>query len=379
MLHIAIAELVNCQQVEPQRGAQLTLTTNHMIKKVFAMRYGVIIPALLLLAGTSQVYANDGACLSYQKEVTLSGYVQVVVNFGPPGYGETPEDQKTDRRDVEVNLLLDQPVCTIGTDSAEAEKDDMEIALTSNDGTNNSLRAFAGEHITVTGVLQHSDVAEGATLVLISTQVLGQTTDRDTNRQTTLNDSQKREMLTQFKQFQQALKNQDISTVESFFTFPLSWETEVPWQKGDLQDLPVASLKVDKETFEQHFSDIAKFLNPLVNIDSDLQTLTTMEYRENSLTAEAQKRKYYSTGDDDSGEYLYYYQEGDQKHYVKGVCDNVVSTAEFYDSELSVTVGSAPNKQIPGGSEYCEHQRAILDFVLINNRLHLKDGIGGAD
>lgn len=344
------------------------------------MRYKLILPALLVLAGAGQVYADNETCLSYQKEVTLSGDVQVVVNFGPPGYGETQEDRKTDRRDVEVNLLLDQPICTIGTDSAEADKDDMEIALVSEDGTDSSLRAFAGEHITVTGVLQHADVAEGAVLVLADTKVSDgnkkQNADSDSDSQTTLNDAQKREMLTQFKRFQQALKDNDISTVESFLTFPLPWETEIPWQNND----PAANdFTIDKATFAQHFPDIAKFLSPLVNIGSDLQTLTTTEYRENSLSVAAQKRKYYSAGDDDGNdEYLYYYMEDSQKHYIKGVCDNVVSTAVFYDNELSVMTGSDENKQIPGGSEFCEHQKAILNFVLINNRLHLKGGIWGA-
>lgn len=322
-------------------------------------RHGLL-SALVMLSGVSlSVCADDGDCFHYNGVVTLSGVIQSQTFFGPPGYGETPD---IDRRDIQDVLLLDKPICTTASSECGAESNETEITLEPQSRESNVSQMLAGKHITVTGLIQHTPIAEGTNLILSSYQI--------TNN-VSLNDTQRRDALTQFKRFQQALKNGDVAGVKSFITFPLKWDTELPW----LKEGTPAPGEITDEDFTQHFPDIVQLLNPITHIETDLQRLTLREYRISGLSAEAQKKEYYPADNDDEDNDLYYYLEGDQKHFVKGVCDKV-SGAFFSGDSLQVMIGTSPNKQVPGLSQVCDYQPYILSFGLIQNQLKILDVSG---
>lgn len=333
------------------------------------MHRHVLISTLVMLNGISlSACANDGDCFHYNGVVTLSGVVQSQTFLGPPGYGETPD---IDRRDIQDVLLLDEPICTMASAEGGAERNETEITLEAQGREGNGSQMLAGKRITVTGLIQHTQTAEGTNLILSSYQTTNQ--DDVNERNSSLDDTQKRDALKQFKRFQQALKDGDIAGVKSFITFPLKWDSEFPWIKEETS----GPREITEEVFTQHFPDIVQLLNPVTHIEPDLQTLTLKEYRISGLSAEAQKKAYYPADNDDEDNDLYYYLEGDQKHFVKGVCDKV-SNAFFYGDELQVMIGTSSNKQLPGLSQACDHQPYILSFGLIQNQLNVLD-VSGAD
>lgn len=179
-----------------------------------------------------------------------------------------------------------------------------------------------------------------------------------------LNDSQKREILKQFQQLQQALKTKNSAAVKSFIAFPLQWAWPAFWPEQDDNPPEV----ITEAMFDKYSEEILQEMGKLSSIPSDVQTLTLTEYRENALSMKEQSRKYYPAGVSD--ENRYYYEENGQKHFVNGVCDAVAS-AEFTDDGLFAGFGSGSNEQLPGLSELCEHS-TNFEFILINNRLRLK-------
>lgn len=178
-----------------------------------------------------------------------------------------------------------------------------------------------------------------------------------------LNDAQKREMLTQFQQFQNALREKDVAMVKSYLEFPVRWEmTFLPENKDNPPE------EMSEALFDQYSASIIDELSSLSLITVDPQTLAINEHRDNILSVEEQRRKYYPADGDD--ENLYYYLENNQRHFVRGVCD-AISNAEFSDDEMTAYVGSSANEQLPGLSELCDHSQNFW-FVLINNKLRLK-------
>ncbi|MDK9354799.1 DUF4459 domain-containing protein [Lelliottia wanjuensis] len=178
-----------------------------------------------------------------------------------------------------------------------------------------------------------------------------------------LNDAQKREMLTQFQQFQSALREKNVAKVKSYLDFPVHWDmTFLPENKDNPPE------EMTEALFDQYSASVIDELSPLSQITIEPQTLAIKEHRDNALSAKEQSRKYYPADDDDEG--LYYYLENDQRHFVNGVCD-AISSAEFSDDEMIAYVGSSANNQLPGLSELCDHSENF-EFVLINNKLRLK-------
>lgn len=178
-----------------------------------------------------------------------------------------------------------------------------------------------------------------------------------------LNDAQKREMLTQFQQFQNALREKNVAEIKSYLKFPVHWDmTFLPENKDNPPE------EMTEALFDQYSASVIDELSSLSLITVDPQTLAINEHRDNVLSAKEQNRKYYPANDDD--ENLYYYLESDQRHFVNGVCDSI-SNAEFSGDEMIAYVGSSANKQLPGLSELCDHSENF-GFVLINNKLRLK-------
>lgn len=177
-----------------------------------------------------------------------------------------------------------------------------------------------------------------------------------------LDNNQKLEMLTQFQQFQQALKSDNVSAVKSFFVFPLTWNISF-WPKNEGNPPE----KITEEVFDKYSLQILNELKPLSLIHVDLHTMAITEYRKSGLSKEEQRRMYYPADGDD--ENLYYYKENNVKHFVNGTCDDVTN-AEFFDNKIIASIGSEPNKQLPGMSELCDHAE-VFDFAIINHKLRL--------
>lgn len=102
-------------------------------------------------------------CLSYDKPISLSGILEIRVFFGSPNFGEDPE---TDSRDIQGILFLDKPICTVGEEFNEAEKEQIEVTLIPTGSLN--LADFAGQHVTVSGSLSHAHTGHHNTALLLA-------------------------------------------------------------------------------------------------------------------------------------------------------------------------------------------------------------------
>ncbi len=104
------------------------------------------------------------ACLPYgPASVTLTGTVQHVRAYGPPGFGETP---KQDAREDYDGLKVDTPVCTVqsanGSEEAESGVPVLQMLFS---GRRPAFRP--NQRVTVTGTLFHQDTGHHHTVVLI--------------------------------------------------------------------------------------------------------------------------------------------------------------------------------------------------------------------
>ncbi|MFZ1873882.1 MAG: DUF4431 domain-containing protein [Chania sp.] len=134
-----------------------------MTKNKYIIRHYKLMTVVMTLFAlyTSAVSAAE-SCLNYGKPISLSGIVEIRVFFGSPNYGEDPA---TDGRDIQGLLFLDKPICTVGEDYNEAEKDQIEVTLIPNGSLN--LSDFAGQHVTVSGSLSHADNGHHNTALLL--------------------------------------------------------------------------------------------------------------------------------------------------------------------------------------------------------------------
>jgi len=117
---------------------------------------------LLCLAAEAQ---SAGTCARYGEEgVVLKGRVVLRTFYGPPNYGENP---KTDAREKQALLKLDQPLCTVESADVEeqAEHDQREVTLVPFGKL--SLAPYAGKHVSVQGSLFHSSTGHHHTPILI--------------------------------------------------------------------------------------------------------------------------------------------------------------------------------------------------------------------
>lgn len=128
--------------------------------------------AMLTLYGSAAFAAEP--CFNYAQEVKLSGYVEVRTFFGPPNYGENP---KTDSRQVQNMLFLDEPICATAAPDAsrydEDEKNQIEVTLRT-ESSSRALTSLAGKLVTVTGKLEHAISGYDNThLILSSAELAG--------------------------------------------------------------------------------------------------------------------------------------------------------------------------------------------------------------
>ncbi|WMY75608.1 DUF4431 domain-containing protein [Buttiauxella selenatireducens] len=124
----------------------------------------------LITLFTSTVSA---ACLDYEKNVKLSGYLEVSVFFGAPGFGEDP---KTDRREIKNILFLDEPVCANRSDNGDAEKEQIEVTLETDESPGApNLDQYVGKHITVVGKLTHALTGHDHTSLILESVQLSDT------------------------------------------------------------------------------------------------------------------------------------------------------------------------------------------------------------
>ncbi|WP_051916865.1 MULTISPECIES: DUF4431 domain-containing protein [unclassified Serratia (in: enterobacteria)] len=130
-------------------------------KRFACLHQWVAVPLTLFALHASAVSAVKG-CLNYDKPLNLSGIVEIRVFFGSPNFGENPE---TDKRDIQGVLFLDKPICTLGGDFNEAEKDQIEVTLIPTGSIN--LSSFAGQHVTASGNLSHAHTGHHNTALLL--------------------------------------------------------------------------------------------------------------------------------------------------------------------------------------------------------------------
>ncbi|HCB1501240.1 TPA: DUF4431 domain-containing protein [Klebsiella michiganensis] len=135
----------------------------------------VILAMFTLCSGS--VFAAE-PCIHYAQEVKLSGYVEVRTFFGPPNYGENP---KTDSRQVQSMLFLDEPVCATAAPNAiqydEDERDQIEVTLRT-ESPSSALTSLASKHVTVAGKLEHAESGYDNSKLILSSAKLIESTER---------------------------------------------------------------------------------------------------------------------------------------------------------------------------------------------------------
>lgn len=113
----------------------------------------------LVACMTSQVHA----CEKYDlPNVELTGTLRIETFYGPPNFGESP---KTDAKERQAILHLAKPLCTIASNAADAEQNQLTVTVAPMDKL--SLSQFVGKTVKVRGSLFHADNGHHHTPVLI--------------------------------------------------------------------------------------------------------------------------------------------------------------------------------------------------------------------
>lgn len=121
--------------------------------------------AIVCLAATATARADE-ACLSYDKAIAgLAGKLERRVFLGPPGYGESPSQDKQEAQGI---LILDAPICARrGLEPGqEEERTQREVTLVPVGGI--ALQPFVGKRIEVGGTLFHALTGHHHTRLLVS-------------------------------------------------------------------------------------------------------------------------------------------------------------------------------------------------------------------
>jgi hypothetical protein len=118
---------------------------------------------VLCISLISCTAVSVSACEKYGfPGTTLAGTVGVETFYGPPGYGESPATDSTERQAI---LHLEKPLCTLASDDEPAEQNQVKVTLVPMG--NLSLREFVGKTVTVRGSLFHALTGHHHTKVLI--------------------------------------------------------------------------------------------------------------------------------------------------------------------------------------------------------------------
>ncbi|CRG52637.1 DUF4431 domain-containing protein [Yersinia wautersii] len=290
-------------------------------------------------------------CPDENLQVTLQGKLVEHIYPGPPNWESIKGGDEAVKNDF---LQLDAPFeCDIATDE-ESVSDVQLIFLRDAKTSSKEAQNWLNKNVIVTGKTMYAQTGWHYTTVLLLV-------DEVKEIPTTLTPEQKKEMLVQFLQFQQALKEKKGAELKSYFVFPLTGDTG-----GLLQDSePEQPGTLTEAVFERYAVKIIESLQPLSKIIVNPDDLTIKQYRVNALSAEEQKRHYFF--DDKDG--VFYYKENGQRHLVEGACDTVAD-GEFYDDSLTFHQGTEANKQIPGLSQNCDGASSFT-FQLIDGKLRL--------
>lgn len=290
-------------------------------------------------------------CPDENLQVTFQGKLVEHIYPGPPNWESIKDGDEAVKNDF---LQLEAPFeCDIATDG-ESASDVQLIFLRDAKTSSKEAQNWLNKNVIVTGKTMYAQTGWHYTAVLLLV-------DEVKEIPTTLTPEQKKEMLVQFLQFQQALKEKRGAELKSYFVFPLTGDT---W--GLLQDIePEQPGTLIEAVFERYAVKIIESLQPLSKIIVNPDDLTIKQYRVNALSAEEQKRHYFF--DDKDG--VFYYKENGQRYLVEGACD-AVADGEFYDDSLTFHQGTEANKQIPGLSQNCDGASSFT-FRLIDGKLRL--------
>jgi hypothetical protein len=122
------------------------------------------IPAAVPGARQSIAAAPTTLCLSYGQNVTLTGTIQRVKAYGPPGFGETP---KRDAHETHYELVLPAPICTLTNNNG----DDPSLSGISRMQINfgEGYAAPLGHQVRITSSLEAATTGHHHTPVMIDT------------------------------------------------------------------------------------------------------------------------------------------------------------------------------------------------------------------
>jgi hypothetical protein len=124
----------------------------------------------LLVAGICAVPAH-AQCLSYEPTVvTLEGLLSTKLFYGPPNYGETPQQ---DSKESAYLLSLEKPICTDRDPNSaglnEAETGVTVVQLVANTAElRQALQSALGRKVLVNGTLFHAHTGHHHTPVLLT-------------------------------------------------------------------------------------------------------------------------------------------------------------------------------------------------------------------
>lgn len=290
-------------------------------------------------------------CPDENQHITLQGKLVQHTYPGPPNFESIEEGDEALTYDF---LLLNEPLeCNI----TSADEQVPEVQLIFIDKTKVTYADIApslDKEVIVTGETQYLQSGWHFTSVLLLLddvkEVSGATTPE-----------QKKSMLVQLQQFQQALREKDVAALKTYFVFPVEGDTWGFFPHIDSQEPE----KLTEAVFDKNATKVIDSLQMLseIMVNPDVQTLG--ERRINALSEEEQKRHYFPAEDDG----MFFYEENGQKHTVEGTCDTVAG-GEFEEGSLRLYLGTSANKQLPGLSEYCDGASSYI-FKLIDGKLRL--------
>lgn len=302
----------------------------------------------LLFSYTALAYCPDE-----DLQVSLQGTLIQQTLPGPPNYESIKDGDEAITYDY---LRLDQPFECDTTGESESVPLVQLILMNKNKPGYAELAPLLGKEVILTGKMMYAQTGRHFTPVLLILDNVKTVSALTTPQQ-------KKSALIQFQQFQQALREKNVSALKTYFSFPLSgslWDF-IPFD--ELQGTP--SEQLTEAEFDKHASRIIEGLQMLGDLDVNPDTLTIKAHRINALSAQEQQRKYYPADEDGH----FYYEENGQRHTVQGTCDTV-ARGEFEEGALTFSKGTDANEQLPGLSEYCDGASVYI-FTLIDGKLRL--------
>jgi hypothetical protein len=126
--------------------------------------FNLFLPSLVLCASAT-ASADDG-CRQYgNTDTTLTGRLASREYYGPPGFGEHPA---TDRRERQVVLMLDKPLCVERSADGydEAERGQISVTMVPM-GAELQLSTYLNRHVRVQGKLFHASTGHHHTPLLL--------------------------------------------------------------------------------------------------------------------------------------------------------------------------------------------------------------------